>query len=85
MSILDLAKKINAFFTEVFGASCRVLSVLPDGNSWKSVCEVIVDPEYTTRKGLGDLVEIYEVNLNEKLEVTGFTIKETKRRANIDD
>jgi hypothetical protein len=85
MSVYDLTKKVNAFFSEVLGQKCRVLTVLHDENQWKAACEVIVDPEYTTRKGLGDIVEIYEVYLDDRLDVTGFALKETKRRASIDD
>jgi hypothetical protein len=85
MSIQDLTKKVSIFFAEVLKQKCRVLSVNYDKTQWKAICEVIVDPEYTTRKGLGDIVELYEVSLDDDLEVTGFTLKGTKRRATIDD
>ena len=85
MSVYELTRKLNLFFADVLDQKCRVLSMLPGETGWKAVCEVIVDPEYTTRKGLGDIVEIYDIFLDDTLEVTGFTMRETKRRAALDN
>lgn len=85
MFIQELTKKVNQFFSEILGQKCRVLAMMKDNDQWKATCEVSVDTEYTSRKGLGDLVEIYEVYLDDKLDVTSFKLKQTKRRADIDE
>jgi hypothetical protein len=59
--------------------------VVKEENRWKAICEVLVDPNYTTRKGLGDIVEIYEIYLDNDLEVTGYKLTATKGRLEIED
>jgi hypothetical protein len=85
MSIAELAKSTSDFFAQVLKQKCRVISIIADDKSWKATCEVEIDPEYTTRKGMGDIVEIYEVFLDDHLGVTGFAKIETKRKAEIDN
>jgi hypothetical protein len=85
MSISELTKSVRDFFSQVLKQNCRVLSVMPYENSWKATCELTVDPDYTTRKGMGDIVEVYEVFIDDHLNVSGFTLKETKRKATLDN
>lgn len=79
--IISIIDSVNKFFEEVLQQRCRVVTVVKDEDKWKVVCEVIVDSEYTTRKGLGDLVEVYNVYLNNNKEILGYEIIETKKRA----
>jgi len=85
MNISELANSVIAFYDSIMKQKCRVLSVMPDNGGWTVVCEVVVDPNYTVKKGIGDIVELYEVHLNEKAEITGFELKETKRKASVDN
>lgn len=78
-------KTIKKFFLNVINQQCRVLTLVKSEEKWKAICEVIVDPEYTTRKGLGDIVEIYEVYLTDDFQVIGYELKSTKPRASIDE
>jgi hypothetical protein len=48
-------------------------------------CEITVDSEYTTRKGIGDIVEIYEVHANENMEIIEFVLIKTKKKATVDE
>jgi len=82
VSYIDIVKK---FFQEMLQQECRIISAVKEEDKWKVVCEVIVDPEYTTRKGLGDVVEIYNVYLNDEQEILGYEIKATKKRASISE
>ena len=83
MLITEFIDTAEKFFEEVLHEKCRIITIIKEEDKWKVVCEVIVDPEYTTRKGLGDIVEIYNVYLNDKREIIGYEIKETKKRASI--
>ena len=83
MSVVSYIDVVKKFFQEMLQQECRIISAVKEEDKWKVVCEVIVDPEYTTRKGLGDIVEIYNVYLNDKREIIGYEIKETKKRASI--
>jgi hypothetical protein len=79
--IISIIDSVNKFFEEVLQEKCRILTVIKDEDKWKVVCEVSVDPEYTTRKGLGDLVEVYNVYLNDNEGILGYEIIATKKRA----
>lgn len=84
MNIAEVVVKVSQFFKEVMKQKCRVLSIVPKDKDWKVTCEVDVDTDYTTKRGLGDIVEIYEVELSSSLEIISFNLKETKRKVAID-
>jgi len=83
MTIVDVVDQTKKFFRYILGQDCRILTIVKEDDKWKVICEVLIDPEYTTRKGIGDMVEIYEVFMNEEKEVIGYELIETKRRAEI--
>lgn len=84
MNIAEVVDGVTLFFKDVMKQKCRVLTVSQNDKSWKALCEVNVDPDYTTRRGMGDIVEIYEVEINGAKEVVSFSLKETKRKASLD-
>jgi len=81
MSISKLADSIILFFSRLLNYKCRLLSIMPKEDGWEALCEVDVDPNYTVKRGLSDVVEIYEVRMNKDMEIDGFTLKETKLKA----
>lgn len=85
MSVISYIDIVKKFFLKMLQQECRIITVVREEDKWKVVCEVIVDPEYTTRKGLGDVVEIYNVYLNDNQEILGYEIKATRKRAAISD
>ncbi len=85
MKISEIADSVNRFFREVLNQKCRVLSIIPKDKDYEVRCEVNIDPDYTTKRGLGDIVEIYDVIVNSSLEIVSFTLKETKRKAALDN
>ena len=84
MNISKVAECINNFFANMLNHRCRILSIIPKENGWEAMCEMDIDPDYTTRRGISDIVEIYEVLVSSNLEVEGFSLKETKRKAALD-
>jgi len=85
MKISELANSAIDFFEKVIKQNCRVLSIMPKDNEWVAVCEVCIDPDYTVKRGMSDVVEVYEVHINDALEIVGFSLKETKRKAALDN
>lgn len=84
MNVSKLADSIILFFSRVLNYKCRILSIAPKDNGWEALCEVDVDPNYTMKRGLNDIVEIYEVRIGSELEIEGFTLRETKLKATPD-
>ena len=85
MNISKVADSIILFFDKSLNRKCRILSVMPKENGWEALCETDIDPDYTTRRGLSDVVEIYEVLVSSGLEIEGFKLQETKRKASLDN
>jgi hypothetical protein len=85
MNISKLSEAVIEFFEKAINQKCRILSIMPKENEWEVICEVNIDPDYTTRRGMGDIVEIYEVHVNNSTEILGFSLKETKRKAALDN
>lgn len=85
MSVKLISEETKKFFKEMLNEKCRILGVLKEEDRWKAVCEVLVDPEYTTRKGLGDIVEIYNVYLSDNGEIMGYEIISTKKRSSLEE
>lgn len=85
MRIADYIENVRKFFYDTLGQKCRVLTIIKEEGKWKVVCEVIMDTNYTTRKGIGDIVEIYEVYLDDDQEILGYKLIATKNRAEVDD
>lgn len=85
MSVKSISDETKKFFQEVLNEKCRIIGVLKDEDKWKAICEVLVDPEYTTRKGLGDIVEIYNVYLSDSIEIIGYEITATKKRSSLEE
>jgi hypothetical protein len=84
MNISKVAECISNFFAKMLNHRCRILSIMPKENGWEAMCEMDIDPDYTTRRGLSDIVEVYDVFVSKELEVEGFVLKETKRKAALD-
>jgi hypothetical protein len=85
MSVKLISDETKKFFQEVLNEKCRIIGVLKDEDKWKAVCEVLVDTDYTTRKGLGDIVEIYNVYLSNSGEIIGYEITSTKKRSSLEE
>lgn len=85
MNISEISNSVNRFFKETLNQKCRILSVIPKDKEWEVRCEINIDPNYTTVRGMGDIVEIYEVIINSAMEIIGFSLKETKRKAALDN
>jgi hypothetical protein len=85
MHIFEIAEKVNGFFKEVMKQNCRILTIIPKEKDWEVLCEVNIDPQYTAIRGMGDIVEIYEVVMNSSMEIISFSRIETKRKAALDN
>lgn len=84
MEIVKLIERIKGFFGSVLNMECRILSIMKTDDGWKGMVEVCVDEEYTRRRGLGDIVEIFEIFLNNSGEIAGYELKSTKTRASLE-
>ncbi|MCY6354432.1 hypothetical protein [Clostridium sp. ZS2-4] len=81
--VVQVANEVKRFFNNVIGKECRILTVIKEGEDWRVVCEADLDKDYTVRKGMGEIVEIYEVFVNDNLDILGYELNETKKKAQL--
>ncbi|MDD3395265.1 MAG: hypothetical protein PHG19_11600 [Anaerotignum sp.] len=84
MTFVNTINKIKSFYTNELKTDCRILGLHKTDGGYTATCEVLVDPEFTRKKGIGDMVEIYEVLVNETGDITGYEKKATKMRATVE-
>ncbi len=84
MTFVNILNKIKSFYTDELKTDCRILSLHKTEGGYAATCEVLVDPEFTRKKGIGDMVEIYEIFVNETGDITDYEKKATKMRATVE-
>lgn len=81
MNIQKVIQIVNDFFSETLRKPGVVISVLPEQYGWKVDIEVAEEVEYMRKRARNDLMAIYEVLVNDNLEVTGFERKTLRERS----
>ncbi|CAM3841423.1 gas vesicle protein GvpO [Alkalicoccus chagannorensis] len=68
----EVMKVVKEFFEEHLNPVHRITSVNNKGNYVEAGVEVIEEKEYMKRYGRDQLIGMYQVRLNNKMEVTSF-------------
>lgn len=69
---------VAAFFQEVLGKQAFVTTVQKDGEAWRSIVELVEE------KGMmDDLLGVYEVMLDDDMNVTSYHRRGLRRRSDI--
>ncbi len=84
MSNLEaVISKVVAFFHNFYNREAHIIEISPDGNGWQIKAEIIEEDEYMRKRAKRDLLGVYDVILNQDLEVISFERKELKERGTI--
>ncbi|NPV52092.1 MAG: gas vesicle protein GvpR [Firmicutes bacterium] len=63
---------VGDFFARIFGDPGRIICFTKADNGWRAQVEVVEEGEYMRRYGRYDLLGVYEVDLSEGFDVTGY-------------
>jgi len=85
MNIIKIVDTTKKFFYELFKKEVNVITVLPVNEGYRVNVEMIEEDEYMRSKGRKDLIGIYEVMLNSKLDVISFERILLKERGSLEN
>ncbi|MHB1651523.1 MAG: hypothetical protein ACYCVD_03480 [Desulfitobacteriaceae bacterium] len=85
MSIKELVGEVKAFFEDVLERPAHVIGVERRGNDWLIKVETVEDSEYMRKRALDDVVGLYEVVANEKMEIVSYKRLGLRQRDEIEE
>lgn len=84
MNIVEIVDSARNAFYELFKKEINVITVHPADEGYRVIVEMIEEDEYMRAKGRKELIGIYEVILNSKLEVVSYERKVLKERGSLE-
>ncbi len=84
MSIKNAMDTVLGFFDKNLHKQGEIIGVCKTEEGWKIEIEVIEESEYMRRHGRNDLMAIYEVDLNENLDIMRYERKSIRERGKVD-
>lgn len=70
--LIKVIQVVEKFFSETLGRSGKIIGITPDSQLWKVKIEVPEEVEYMRKKALDDLMAIYEVAVDNDLQIVSF-------------
>jgi len=83
MSATRATEATLRFFEEVLRKSARVIEVdrAQDGCGWWALVEAVEESDFMRKYGRGDIMGLYEVNLDEDFQVASYSRRGLKERS----
>jgi hypothetical protein len=85
MNIKNLTQTVKNFLFELFGKEADVISVTPVDKGWQVNVEILMDEEYTMKRGRCDLLSVFEVLVDPNLNILSYTRIRIRERGKIDE
>lgn len=83
MNMKELAQVVKDFLFEVFGKDGEIISVVPSQEGWKVTAEVLMDEDYTIKRGRSDLLYVFEVLLDDSYNVMSYHRSNIRERGKL--
>ncbi|MFA7467187.1 MAG: gas vesicle protein GvpO [Desulfotomaculaceae bacterium] len=80
MKIIEVVATAEQFFKDVLQKPGVVVGVSREDDSWKVQIEVAEEVEYMRKRARDDLLALYEVFIDDNLEITAFERKSMRER-----
>lgn len=80
MAISKVITTVNSFFQTSLGKTGRVIEVKTVESGWNSVFETVEEMEYMRKIAHDDMVAVYEVQVDQNYEITGYSRKSIRPR-----
>jgi hypothetical protein len=69
----------------MFGKEADIITVLPVDKGWQVTAEMVMDEEYTMKRGRSDLLYVFEVLADSNLNILSYQRVRIRERGKIDD
>ncbi|SFQ98597.1 gas vesicle protein GvpO [Desulfoscipio geothermicus] len=84
MNIIEVVSTVEKFFSDVLKRPGVIVGILRDQDLWKVQIEVAEEVEYMRKRAQDDLLAMYEVTVNNDLEILAFERKYLRERDSTD-
>lgn len=84
MNIIEVVSTVEKFFSDVLKRPGVIVGILRDQDLWKVQIEVAEEVEYMRKRAQDDLLAMYEVTVNNDLEILSFERKYLRERDSTD-
>ena len=84
MSITKIVTEVKSFFEQVLGKEAHVIGVERSDNGWHVQVETVEESQYMRARALDDIVGLYEVRIDDNLEIVSYERIALRERAVID-
>lgn len=81
----DVIKATLKFFEDALEKVGRVIEVNKNKDGWNLRVEVLEESEYMRRRGRGDLLAIYEVKVDNDLNIASYIRKSMRERESLEE
>ena len=85
MNIKNLSQVVKNFLFELFGKESDIVAVIPIEKGWQVTAEILMDEEYTMKRGRSDLLHVYEIIVDPGQNVVSYVRTRVRERGKIDE
>ena len=78
--VTEVTQTVVSFFEEVLDKSGRVIAVESEGEGWQVLIETVEESDYMSRLGRSHMLGLYEVHVDQDLEILSYTRKGLRER-----
>lgn len=72
MSVIEMVHMVRGFIEQVLEKQCSVIGVVARDDGWTVEVEVAEETEYMRQRGRDDLLALYHVYVDGKMQVSGY-------------
>lgn len=85
MNVKNLTQTVKNFLFELFGKEADIIAVVPVEKGWQVTVEILMDEEYTMKRGRCDLLYVFEVVVDQNQNVLSYARTRIRERGKIDE
>lgn len=87
LELMKVMDTVNQFFNEHVATPHKIISVekQSEENGWRITLEVIEEKDYMKKYAQDEMVGVYEVNMDEDMQITGFSRLSLRYRSDLEE
>ena len=80
MGVSEVTQTVVSFFEEALDKTGRVIAAESEGEGWRVLLETVEESDYMTRVGRSHMLGLYEVHVDQDVEIVSYTRKGLRER-----
>ena len=83
MGLKEITQIVKGFLFEIFEKNAEIIGIVPCEEGWRITAEILMDEDYTIKRGRNDLIDVYEVIVDKGHNVTCYERKHIRERGKL--